>query len=476
MQIRDLECKAGLDRATIRFYEKESLIVPARKENGYREYSNDNLACLLKIKLLRQLGMPLETIKGIQQGSTDFSQALSIQIERLEGAIDAAVRAREVCTELYRLNTCYESLDAGYYLRKLNSQPINAVSQSFYEPVNRHYHPIRRFLARMTDYAILRILLEFLIIVVLRIRPYSEFLSGIISYSTPFLMIPIAAYMIHKWGRTPGKWIYGISVLSEDGCKLTFTEAKEREWQVLSEGYGFGIPVWSVYRQFKSYKAYRQYDLDWDTFCECQFKDWNETRKKIIAISAALITVVNLIVVTDAMKPRFRGDVTVSEFAANYNFYHKLLTKQPATTEMRTNGTWYPEPSGQVTIDLYGTAEYPNKDFEFLTDGSLVETIRYENTWTDVFALMPVTYRCQMAAITAVMSQKGMGFYDCYNFAKMLDNADLFHDGKLTYKNISISWEVDTENCMLLYEQHYTAEDNTKPSKASVQFQITINN
>ena len=58
----------------------------------------------------------------------------------------------------------------------------------------------------------------------------------------------------------------------------------------------------------------------------------------------------------------------------------------------------------------------------------------------------------------------------------MLDDADLFQDGKLTYKNVSISWEVDTENCMLLYDQHYTAEDNIKPSKASVHFEITIYN
>ena len=78
MQIRDLECKAGLDRATIRFYEKEGLIVPKRKENGYREYSDDNLVHLLKIGLLRQLGMSLDTIKGIQQECVDFNQALSI--------------------------------------------------------------------------------------------------------------------------------------------------------------------------------------------------------------------------------------------------------------------------------------------------------------------------------------------------------------------------------------------------------------
>ena len=38
MLIRDLEVKTGLDRATIRYYEREGFIAPVRKENGYRVY------------------------------------------------------------------------------------------------------------------------------------------------------------------------------------------------------------------------------------------------------------------------------------------------------------------------------------------------------------------------------------------------------------------------------------------------------
>ena len=46
MLIRDLEVKSGLDRATIRFYEREGLITPERKENGYRDYTEENLTIL----------------------------------------------------------------------------------------------------------------------------------------------------------------------------------------------------------------------------------------------------------------------------------------------------------------------------------------------------------------------------------------------------------------------------------------------
>ena len=64
MLIRELEHETGLDRATIRFYEKEGLITPKRAENGYRNYSQEDAAELKKIALLRELGVTLETIRN----------------------------------------------------------------------------------------------------------------------------------------------------------------------------------------------------------------------------------------------------------------------------------------------------------------------------------------------------------------------------------------------------------------------------
>lgn len=84
MQILELESKTGLDRATIRHYEKEGLICPTRRENGYRDYTDENVNDLLKIKLLRQLGLSLDKIRRLQQGSDSFSNTLSEQIRILQ--------------------------------------------------------------------------------------------------------------------------------------------------------------------------------------------------------------------------------------------------------------------------------------------------------------------------------------------------------------------------------------------------------
>ena len=71
MTIKEIEAETGLPRANVRYYESEGLITPERKENGYRVYSREDAQELMKIKLLRQLGLSVETIKALQQGNED---------------------------------------------------------------------------------------------------------------------------------------------------------------------------------------------------------------------------------------------------------------------------------------------------------------------------------------------------------------------------------------------------------------------
>ena len=62
MHIKDVEQRTGLSRANIRYYEQEGLVHPARRKNGYRDYSPDDLETLLRIRLLRRLDVPIEEI------------------------------------------------------------------------------------------------------------------------------------------------------------------------------------------------------------------------------------------------------------------------------------------------------------------------------------------------------------------------------------------------------------------------------
>ena len=64
MQIKDFAKKYQIQTDTIRYYEKENILKPKRRDNGYREYDEDCEKQLQLIIVLKQLGF---TIKEIQQ-------------------------------------------------------------------------------------------------------------------------------------------------------------------------------------------------------------------------------------------------------------------------------------------------------------------------------------------------------------------------------------------------------------------------
>ena len=123
MTILQLENLTGLDRATIRYYEREGLVVPSRKENSYRDYSMEDANEILKIKLLRQLDVSIESIRKLQQGSTDISSVLHLQATVLEAQCADKQWAADVCKEISASELTYQNLDASAYLGRQKTLP-----------------------------------------------------------------------------------------------------------------------------------------------------------------------------------------------------------------------------------------------------------------------------------------------------------------------------------------------------------------
>lgn len=97
MNIKEIEERSGLTRANIRYYEQEGLLAPARRENKYRDYSEEDLETLLRIALLRNLGFSLDEIRRLQSGELELAAAMR---ERSAGAGERRVSA------CWRRGTC----------------------------------------------------------------------------------------------------------------------------------------------------------------------------------------------------------------------------------------------------------------------------------------------------------------------------------------------------------------------------------
>lgn len=76
MKIKDFANKYQMQTDTIRYYEKESLLNPIRRENGYREFNEECEKQIQLIIVLKQLGF---TIKEIQQSLILRDRSLSTE-------------------------------------------------------------------------------------------------------------------------------------------------------------------------------------------------------------------------------------------------------------------------------------------------------------------------------------------------------------------------------------------------------------
>lgn len=86
MKIHELAQKTGLTPPTIRFYEKEGLLDERhveRKDNNYREYTEEAVEHLRKIKRVQTAGFTLGEIKAIMKEEEGDKLELSRAIEFL---------------------------------------------------------------------------------------------------------------------------------------------------------------------------------------------------------------------------------------------------------------------------------------------------------------------------------------------------------------------------------------------------------
>lgn len=59
----EIQEKTGLTRKAIEYYENKDLVKPQKTINGFRNYSQEDLASLKKISVYRKLGLSVYEIK-----------------------------------------------------------------------------------------------------------------------------------------------------------------------------------------------------------------------------------------------------------------------------------------------------------------------------------------------------------------------------------------------------------------------------
>lgn len=132
MKINEVEALAGIAKKNIRFYEEQGLISPRRNpENGYRDYGEEDVLVLRRIRLLRKLDVPIDEIRLMLSGSHTVGDGMRRHLISLERQQRNLQQAMELCQELAYQDIPISQLDTESLLTQMET--LEQAGTSFHD-------------------------------------------------------------------------------------------------------------------------------------------------------------------------------------------------------------------------------------------------------------------------------------------------------------------------------------------------------
>ncbi|MEZ5529694.1 MAG: Cu(I)-responsive transcriptional regulator [Porticoccaceae bacterium] len=108
MKISEVASKTGLDAKTIRYYESIGLVeLPDRLDNGYRDYSEQNIRQLWFLRHARQFGFSIDQCRELlalwadpQRRSAAVHQLVTEKVQDIDRHIRELKEMKKVLSEL----------------------------------------------------------------------------------------------------------------------------------------------------------------------------------------------------------------------------------------------------------------------------------------------------------------------------------------------------------------------------------------
>ncbi len=112
MKIKEVEDLIGITKANIRFYEKEGLLNPGRnEENNYREYTEEDVRSLERIKTLRLLGITIAEIKQMNDGQVPLKDVIENRLKKIREEEQNLQEIRQICNLILENNISFTAVD-----------------------------------------------------------------------------------------------------------------------------------------------------------------------------------------------------------------------------------------------------------------------------------------------------------------------------------------------------------------------------
>lgn len=266
--------------------------------------------------------------------------------------------------------------------------------------------PWRRYFARYFDFALYSLLWSLAAQWGLRLNigEWNVMLKVLSTIVGAVLMVVIEPFLLHFWGTTPGKWLFGMEIRTPNGEKLAIRTGFYRTWQVFTGGMGWDIPIWSWYRLYKSYQASTAGELPWDIDNGCHIvvherkTKWYRVLMFLFAWLLVLAAEFGISLYADL--PHNRGRMTLSQYVDNCNEmqrYHQWgrIVRQDGTLsdDSSTQGQFITieTKQGEILTPENARAEQPTCTVETDADGYVTAVEMHVEMDVEAVGYVPAT-------------------------------------------------------------------------------------
>lgn len=470
MNIKEIEERSGLTRANIRYYEQEGLLAPARRENKYRDYSEEDLETLLRIALLRNLGFSLDEIRRLQSGELELAAAMRERSAALESEGQRLLAARNVCDAISREVTSYSALRPEDYLNSFESDKT-AERRDIVEP-----HPWRRYFAHAIDLTLVGLMVSFVQFVLLHhnlvnISKGENVLCGLAGWG---LLVLIEPLLLARFGTTAGKWCMGITVTRPDGERLSYSEALNRTALVWFYGAGLGLPLVELVCSYLSYRRYtRGEELAWEEGSVERF-DGRGTGKMALLCAAcwAVRGTLTVAMVLAAMLPPNRGELTVAEFAENVNYYRTFFDFGTRWT-LDSSGEWVENEYENVIY--FGGGGEPTP-FSYTVEDGVLRAVHWAYTETAETIYGTGDENARMAYLALAAAQKGTSLFNIRGVVKQIGSNSWAADADYSaaWKNVEMRYDARIEGEYYYSEGFFLSVQDGQPITVTLTFDARL--
>ena len=470
MNIKEIEERSGLTRANIRYYEQEGLLAPARRENKYRDYSEEDLETLLRIALLRNLGFSLDEIRRLQSGELELAAAMRERSAALESEGQRLLAARNVCDAISHEVTSYSALRPEDYLNSFESDKT-AERRDIVEP-----HPWRRYFARAIDLTLVGLMVSFVQFVLLHhnlvnISKGENVLCGLAGWG---LLVLIEPLLLSRFGTTAGKWCMGITVTRPDGGRLSYGEALERTAAVWLYGAGLGISIVELVCNYRSYRRYMNgEELAWESGSIERFDERGTGRMVLLyAASTALSLALTLAMGLSAALPPNRGELTVAEFAENVNFYRGYFDYGQRWT-LDSSGEWVENEYENVIYFGGGSEPTP---FSYTVEDGVLRAVHWAYSETDEQLFGARVDNARMAYLALAAAQKDTSLFNIRGVIKQIGSNSWEGDADYSaaWKNVEMRYDARIEGEYYYSEGFFLSVQDGQPITVTLTFDARL--